>query len=102
MQQWRGIDLDPEDYGWERVDDKLIPKQGIKELCSQELLTVVQCKCKKGCRTNSCSCKKSGSSCSIRCDCIDCQNRDDEDMGIQSDDESEDEDDIDSGSETEE
>ena len=38
--------------------------------------SLVNCKCKKGCETNRCSCRKSGLKCTDVCKCCDCKNGD--------------------------
>ena len=40
------------------------------------IMELVNCKCKKGCETNRCSCRKSGLKCTDVCKCCDCKNGD--------------------------
>lgn len=101
---WKGIFLDPLEWGWKRTKNGLMPVTTEKELAPKILLDTVSCKCKKGyyfsiflkelsytcypilfflfnfslsgC-TGRCGCRKSGLFCSSLCHCegVDCQNK---------------------------
>ena len=49
-------------------------------------LKLIQCGCKKGCKTRACSCKAHGIRCSDLCNCNDCTNKSENDRRQESDD----------------
>ena len=44
------------------------------------IMAFINCSCKKGCKTNRCSCKNAQMSCSELCKCSSCENGDLEDI----------------------
>ncbi len=65
--EWKGFASNPCDYGWERVNDCLVPKMTDSMIGPDNILKVVRCSCKAGCKTMSCTCRKLGLKCSIVC-----------------------------------
>ncbi|OXU23828.1 hypothetical protein TSAR_008354 [Trichomalopsis sarcophagae] len=67
MQFWLGFNLNPEDWGWRRTSNMLLPIINTKPVAPKELLEMVFCGCKIYCNTSRCSCKKAGIKCSYSC-----------------------------------
>ena len=65
-------------YGWKVVDDTLAIDWDSAEnqavVNERVLLLTKGCKCKTGCTTGRCGCKKKGQSCSEGCSCLHCSN----------------------------
>ena len=66
------------DYGWKRENGKLqtvweVPENIAKSKASLDFF-FAGCKCKTGCTTRICSCKKKDRSCRPSCSCHFCQN----------------------------
>lgn len=66
VQKWLGVEKDPTEWGWEISTRGLIPITTNKEPAPAQLLKMIACKCKKGCR-GACSCLKAGLKCSALC-----------------------------------
>lgn len=66
VQQWLGNELSPENWGWKRVGDVLMPVQTTNDPAPQNLLKMIFCQCKKECKAT-CSCLKAGIPCSFIC-----------------------------------
>lgn len=67
-QIWLGNDsLDPLQYGWKKVNQKLVPQTTDLEVAPMELLTKIRCKCKGDCSTRKCTCQKNQMKCSVAC-----------------------------------
>ena len=67
---WKNLDtqsLDPCDYGWSLEDGIYAPIKNNDPCAPEDLLKVVRCKCKGGCRSANCSCKKHGLTCAAAC-----------------------------------
>ena len=70
--------LDPTDYGWDRIDQDLVPRKCLNIVPDEYMTT---CGCNKAgssnvsCHTNRCKCKKEGTSCTDYCNCKNCSNR---------------------------
>ena len=65
------FNLDPNDYGWENIDGKLLPQKHLLHV-PEDLLKTCSCKAadpKKRCNTQRCSCKKAQVTCSCFCEC---------------------------------
>ena len=62
VQQWMGKrdDMDPEEWGWVRVRNRLEPRMTDLQPAPEALLKVVRCTCKHDCDTRRCTCKKHG------------------------------------------
>ena len=76
MQDWEGVRLPPEEYGWDLKNGRYVPSQGYTEFCPKEIASLLSCGCKRNCKTQNCSCKKSGVKCTEICKCTsdECQN----------------------------
>lgn len=57
--------MSPEGWGWKK-GDTLLPVKMTQEAAPAEMLNMIFCNCKIGCK-KSCSCRKSGLSCSVAC-----------------------------------
>ena len=58
---------DPTNFGWKDEDGAYIPITS-KQICApDDLLKFIRCKCKAGCISNLCSCKKHGLVCVPAC-----------------------------------
>ena len=67
---WRKLDqsaLNPSEWGWKLLNGILEPITTEKECAPSKLLQFVRCKCKSGCTSNICSCKKHGLQCVPSC-----------------------------------
>ena len=62
----------PEDWGWKKMNNMLLPVMTDKEAAPDNLLVIIRCKCKLSsrnvCGTNLCSCRKSGLKCVAACE----------------------------------
>ncbi|XP_048577422.1 uncharacterized protein LOC125559782, partial [Nematostella vectensis] len=67
VQQWRGIALPPEDWGWKEVDGKLQPQRTDQSAAHPSLLELIRCNCKTGCSSRKCSCKRHDLDCTAAC-----------------------------------
>ncbi|CAH3149612.1 unnamed protein product, partial [Porites lobata] len=69
VQQWmgRGKNLNPEDWGWLRIQDRLHARTTDQPPAPYNLLKVIRCTCKQGCDSRRCSCRKFGIPCSFAC-----------------------------------
>ena len=69
VQQWmdKGSHLNPEEWGWLRVADRLEPMKTDLPAAPDTLLKVIRCNCKTYCDTRKCTCKKLGLECSVMC-----------------------------------
>ena len=50
-------------------------KQRVEYVGGQKAVRVVRCKCKGGCSTDRCSCRKAGQKCGVACKCLNCKNK---------------------------
>ena len=78
IHEWKGDNaLDPLEWGWEHVDNKLYPITTDRALAPDYIMKVVRCMCTTWCKTLACSCMKVGfefsSSCST-CKGLSCEN----------------------------
>jgi len=67
VQQWLGVTLPAEDWGWQIQNDQLLPMTTDLPPAPAYLLEAIRCKCKSGCITNRCGCRKYGLECSPAC-----------------------------------
>lgn len=67
IQQWKGVLLKPEDWGWKLSSGKLLPIRTQLPPADESLLEFVRCNCKKGCSTQKCTCRKNGLDSSPAC-----------------------------------
>lgn len=66
VQQWLGRSLSPEEWGWRKAGNSLIPISTLRSPAPDTLLSLVACSCKKGC-TGNCGCRRVGLFCSNLC-----------------------------------
>ena len=64
----------PVGNGWTLADGELKIVWMTRPPAPQSLLECVECRCKTGCQTMCCSCKKGVLKCTDLCACLDCQN----------------------------
>ena len=67
IQQWKGVLLKPEDWGWKLSSGKLLPIRTELPPALESLLGFVRYNCKKGCSTQKCTCRENGMDCSPAC-----------------------------------
>jgi len=68
VQVWKGRkDMNPLHWGWRIHQGTCVPLVTHLPPAPKELLEVIMCKCKTGCSTLKCSCKKHGLHCTIGC-----------------------------------
>jgi len=67
IQQWKGEELDAQQWGWKLQDSQLVPVMTDLPPATESLLKVLRCNCKRGCDTLRCTCRKHGLSCSAVC-----------------------------------
>lgn len=67
VQEWMGNLLLPEEWGWRIQDSCLIPVTTDQDPAPQSLFELVRCKCKSGCSTMRCNCRRQGLDCSLAC-----------------------------------
>lgn len=48
IQQWLGVDLEPEGYGWTHKDQRYEPMYRTKEICPKSIQKTLRCSCSKG------------------------------------------------------
>lgn len=66
VQNWHGNHLSPVEWGWESCGTGLKAIPSIKPPAPDDLLHLVSCNCRKGCR-HQCECRRAGLSCSSMC-----------------------------------
>ena len=66
VQQWRGVALNPTDWGWRLKDGRLTPLPTLREPAPESLLHLITCNCRSGCERN-CECRRSGLPCTSMC-----------------------------------
>ena len=65
----------PTDHGWKIDEEGNIDVIWMTKKCAPDvLLTDCNCKCKTGCSTLRCSCKKANNQCNEMCQCVGCTN----------------------------
>lgn len=100
IQTWLGReDFNPLDFGWKKSDNGLMPITNNQPAIPESLIEKIKCSCRKGCKTNACSCRSNDKKCSAICrfckgaNCTNAPNEimdeDDEDDVAFADDESE-------------
>ncbi|KAK3895578.1 hypothetical protein Pcinc_000716 [Petrolisthes cinctipes] len=67
VQEWMGNSLPPEEWGWRIQDGHFIPIHSDQDPAPQFLLKLVRCKCKFGCSTMRCPCRRQGLDCTLAC-----------------------------------
>ena len=66
VQQWKGNQLDPIEWGWRIHDNNLIPVETDQPVAPDSLLNLVSCGCKRDCG-KACGCRKLGLHCTPMC-----------------------------------
>ena len=81
IQTWLEKDLDATEWGWKIKDGNYVPVTSKLPVAPENILKIIYCNCKTGCKKNQCSCLKNGILCGPGClSCIDnCENRADTD-----------------------
>ena len=67
-QQWRGVVLNPTDWGWKVKDGRLTPLPSPREPAPETLLHLITCNCRSEYERN-CECRRSGLPCTSMCGC---------------------------------
>ena len=67
VQQWQGVDLLAEDWGWMVKESKLCAFTTNLPPAPLYLLEAIHCGCKSGCASRRCGCRKYGLECSLAC-----------------------------------
>ena len=62
-----GKELDPTDWGWVSVSGNLEPIKTDKPPAPENIMKIIRCSYKGGCKTATCSCRKVGFECSPAC-----------------------------------
>jgi hypothetical protein len=60
-------DLDPLKWGWQVLNGTFVPIMTDLPAAPEDVLNIVRCKCKTGCTSSLCSCRKNGLSCVAAC-----------------------------------
>ena len=60
VQLWLGNQLTATDWGWKISANGLQPIYSSESLIPKSLLESIFCRCQKGCKTATCSCRKHG------------------------------------------
>ena len=67
VQQWKGVALPPQDWGWRLADGRLVPQRTDLPAAHASLLEIVRCRCKSDCSSQKCTRRKHGLECSAAC-----------------------------------
>ena len=74
------------EHGWKVDEDGNVLVNWLTIAPAPEsLLKLVNCKCRKGCENNRCSCVKAGLNCSQLCKCLGCKNNNGDNIECDSD-----------------
>ena len=65
--------------GWNQENETLVPEYMLFGPVPESIIELVSCKCTKGCKQNTCSCRKAKLSCCDACSCNECENQDEDD-----------------------
>ena len=87
--QPRPILPSPEDFCW-KLQDEMYEAIMTDQPVPNAMVELSFCRCKTGCKTNRCKCRKNEMSCTEMCYCEDCENDDDNENCSWSDEEDED------------
>ena len=66
VQQWRGVNLNPTDWGWKLENGQLRPVTSLADPIPPSILHLIACNCRAGCERQ-CECRKMGLSCTHMC-----------------------------------
>lgn len=67
VQQWLGNELPPQEWGWKRLGDTLVPIITEDPPAPEVLLKTIFCRCTKDCASGKCGCRKAMLNCSAAC-----------------------------------
>lgn len=67
VQQWKGVVLHPEDWGWRLRDGKFQAVLTDIPPAHESIMELIRCNCKTDCKTQRCTCRKNGLDCSSAC-----------------------------------
>ncbi len=67
VMSWKGIDLQPCDWGWCEEQGQLYPIKTDLPAAPDSLLKIIWCKCKTNCRTLKCTCRSYNLKCTDLC-----------------------------------
>jgi len=67
VQQWQGVDMDANGWGWAIRDERMVPVMTEMKPAPDYLLDAIHCSCKADCSTRRCSCRKYNLECSSAC-----------------------------------
>ena len=67
VQAWRGVNLPPENWGWELKRSGFYPIKLTKPAAPDQLLKIVRCSCGGKCNTKKCTCFKNRLLCTPAC-----------------------------------
>ena len=69
VQAWIGesTHVPPGEWGWKVVNRQMLPIATDVPAAPQELLEIISCRCKSGCNSMRCSCRKNRMDCSTAC-----------------------------------
>ncbi|KAF4529749.1 hypothetical protein B566_EDAN018002 [Ephemera danica] len=68
VQEWIGINLPPEEWGWKITEaKKYVPICNTEQPAPEWILQMATCACKTGCKTARCSCRRAGTHCTDMC-----------------------------------
>ncbi len=65
--QWKGHELQPEEWGWRVCEGGLMPMHTDLPPASDELQRIIRCNCQTDCGSMRCTCKKHNVKCSPAC-----------------------------------
>ena len=77
VQAWLEQDVDPTEWGWKIKEDCHVPVTSQLPAAPDEILEIIHCGCKTGCKQHQCSCVRHGIMCGPGCvNCTDnCENK---------------------------
>lgn len=73
VQLWLGNELPPQEWGWKREGDVLVPITTEDTPAPEVLLKTIFCRCTKDCGSGKCGCRKAMLNCSAAC--LHCQGK---------------------------
>ena len=67
IQEWKGNEIQPEEWGWEKSEERLVPVHTDMPPAPDEILRIVICNCHIYCSSKRCTCRKHNVKCSPAC-----------------------------------
>ena len=82
IQTWLENCLDATEWGWKVIHNQYVPVTSTLPAAPPELMNIIHCNCKGGCKNNQCTCRKNSLHCGPGCtSCTEnCENRDNEEQ----------------------